>query len=194
MTATLSERISETEARLAALRAKRGAAVLDDADFDALEYANAEAELEALRDAEGEHVRRERSAAASERLKRKADLRDKVKRLERERLAAVSEADEAVKALVDALKRATVANGKLHEAIHEITGKGAHGFQPLNFENRLSTYIAADMRKLKQGPRGGRLGFINWPINPPRQHEVWALEESKIVKADLAEALKGENA
>ncbi|MEY9099062.1 hypothetical protein ABIA24_001971 [Sinorhizobium fredii] len=186
----ISERIAASEAKLTALRAKRGAAVLDDADFDALEYANAEAELEALRDAEGIAVHRGRSAAASDRQRRRDALRNKIKRLERERLAAISEAEEAVKALVDALKRATVANGKLHEAIHEITGKGAHGFQPLNFENRLSTYLAADMRKFRQGPRGGRLGFINWPINPPRQHEVWALEEAKVVKGDLENALK----
>lgn len=194
MTTTLSERIASTEAKLAALRAKRGAAVLDDADFDALEYANAEAELEALRDAEGEAVRRERAMAQTARGKRRIELRDRIKRLERERLAAVSEAEESVKALVDALKRAIEANGEIHNAVHELTGRGPVGFMPISFENRLSTYLAADMRKLRQGPRGGRLGFMNWPINPPRQHEAWAVEESKVCKADLAEALKGENA
>ncbi|CAN7396968.1 hypothetical protein LJR235_002376 [Pararhizobium sp. LjRoot235] len=194
MTQTISARIVATEARLASLRAKRGAAVLDDADFDALEYANAEAELEALRDAETISVRREREAAGQTRTERRDEQRAKLKRLERERLAAVSEAEEAVKALVDALQRAIEANEEIHSAVHELTGRGPVGFAPISFENRLSMYLAADMRKLKQGPRGSRLGLVNWPNCPPRQHEAWAVEESKIAKADLAEALKGENA
>lgn len=191
MTAPLSERIAEVEAKLAAIRSRRGEAVLDgDDSFDVAEYTATQAQLDALRDAEGIAVHRERAAAQVSRGRRRAELKDIVTATERERIEAITEADEHARALVEALQRAAAANDRIHKAIHELTGKGAHGFQPLNFENRLSGYLAAVMRSFRDGPRGGRFGFINWPAGPRRKSGAWAIEEDKIVAGDLKQALK----
>jgi hypothetical protein len=187
---SISDRISSKQAELEAMRRVAGEAVLDGADFDTSKISAVEAELAALTSAEGVEAVRGREGARRAREARRGALKDTIKREERERLAAITEADEAVQALVDALTRAMDASGKIHTAIHELTGRGAMGFQPLHFENRLSTYLAADMRRLKDGPRGGRFGFINWPTHPPRKHDAWASEENTLVAGDLAQALK----
>jgi hypothetical protein len=192
MTATTSpERISEAEAQIAALRAQRGAAALDGGDFDAAAYAAAEAQVEALRDAEGILVAREREGAAKARGARRTALKGIIEAEEKHRIESLVAAEEHARGLVAAIGSATEANAKISAAYHELTGRGSIAYQPLNFENRLSTYLSAVMRSLKDGPRGGRFGFITWPWPAMRQaRDVWSIEEAKVVKCDLDQALK----
>ncbi|MBB4277246.1 hypothetical protein [Rhizobium mongolense] len=188
MTATISERISAVEATLAALRAKRGAAVLDDSVFDALEYANLEGELEALRDAEGEQVRRERHAAGSARTAHKAEQRDRLKDLERQRTEALKRAEEATRALAASLERTLSLNDQMAAAAHEIAGSVPSPLNGLDFARRLSNRLAAVMATIA-GHRH-RLGNLEWHNSMSKPSDDWAAGESRLLEPHLKSILE----
>ncbi|WP_037468316.1 hypothetical protein [Sinorhizobium fredii] len=188
MTATISERIQAAEAHLTALRAKRGSALLDGENIDAAEYANAEHELAALRDAEGELVRRERDIASGFRKSRQSELRARLKDLERKRIDALQAAEEGARQLAAALERALSLNDQMAAAAHEITGAVPTPLQALAFTGRLSNRLSAVMSNNKANRY--RFGNLVWPHSMAKAGDSWAVEESRLLEPHLKPILE----
>lgn len=181
----LSERIATAEAKLDGMRAKRGAAILDDADFDAAEYASTEAELAALRDAENIQVHRQRAGARGAREARTAELRDTIADLERKRIVAITECEEFARSMVAATRRVLDITAREALAVHELSGKVPIPLSSINAENRLSLRFAAVMQGLKKAGANRRFGHVEWPPSMHVQAENWAVEEAKAVAGHL---------
>src|SRR5688500_16433631 len=93
----LPERRAEATARVTALRRERGERLADGLSFDGAALAEAEATLQALSDAEGVVVERQRAAAAREEQRRRERLRGELVAAEEDRLAAIQRAEIAAK-------------------------------------------------------------------------------------------------
>ena len=89
----------DAETRLAELRRKRGAAVLDGRPLDAIEIAATEAELDALAEAEAEQIRRQREAEAARIAALQKVLSAELRDREKARLHLVAQAEAAAREL-----------------------------------------------------------------------------------------------
>ncbi len=112
----------EIETRLASLRRDRGAATLAGKAFNSAVIASAEAELDALHDAEAEASRRDLEAAEAARLKQLGELHTQLAVLERDRLQDIKEAEAATRHLAAALSRVLRTNEEMAKVAHRITG------------------------------------------------------------------------
>src|SRR5262249_2647301 len=99
----LSARAADLNQRIAALRRQRAAALLAGDAFDRGGIADAEAELAALGDAEGEAVAQRRTKARETADRRRGEVLKAVTASEASRLAAVGRAEAAARALSSAL-------------------------------------------------------------------------------------------
>lgn len=86
----LAERAASERDKLARLKQRRGTALLDGGKLDHRPVVDAEQTIEAIADAEGEQVRRERAAAAAERAAARAALMVQIGEVEDKRLAAIA--------------------------------------------------------------------------------------------------------
>src|SRR5262245_12770699 len=143
-------RVSAANKKLESLRRKRGAAVVDEdgaqflvlskqiadveKDIAAIDQAIAEADQEAAR----------RRAADAPRLAAEAHRRGlaEVESIEKERLAAVAEAEAAARAMVTALQRAQAAAAKLNARCPQTS------INEPNFSMRMSERLTATLRPL----------------------------------------------
>jgi len=180
---SIVQRISEAEARLAGLRAKRGSALLDGENIDAAEYANAEAELAALRDAEGEQVRRERQAAGQARGSRRDEQRARLRDLERQRVEALQDAEEAARTLAETLGHLLSVNEEMAGSAHEISGTVPSPLSGVAFARRLSDRLSAVMSTVAGHKH--RMGNLVWPTSMCKPDQSWAAEESRLVEPHL---------
>jgi ribosomal protein L29 len=157
----LTERRAEAETRLMELRAQRGVAMLDGNSFSDAEIDSLEHELAGLNEAEGEAVRRERAATASERQKRLAELRKQLTALEATRLGAVQDANTSARTLAESIESVLSVNAEMAKIAHEFTGgKVSVMMMESDLVSRLSGRLSAVMGSIT-GYRN-RFGGIEW--------------------------------
>ena len=149
------------ETRLACLRRERGAATLAGKKFNSAVIASAEAELDALHDAEAEASRRDLEAAEAARLKQLGELHTQLAVLERDRLQDIKEAEAATRQLAAALSRVMRTNQEMAKVVHRITGgRTPTPLSGPDFVSRLAGRIGAIMTTIPNCR--ARFGSIEW--------------------------------
>ncbi|MER9080611.1 hypothetical protein [Mesorhizobium sp. M0895] len=183
------ERRATVEGRLASLRQARGIAMLDATIFDDRELTALESELEALNEAEGEAVRRQREQAAEAEQQRLANLRKKLTVVEENRLEAVDRAEKAARDLCDALKEVRARSADATRLLRALGVRPAVLLDVYELEFRMSLRFAAAIKPLVG--LGRRFGQITFPEARTPYDKPWRAEEQAIANPDISCALKG---
>jgi hypothetical protein len=179
------------EARLEELRRQQGAALLDGTAFDRESIASLEDEIEALTDAESEAVRRERSEAEARRQEQRRRLQRQLRDAENSYLAAVGEAEQGVRAFVDAVLKAQKASLAMQAIAHSLTGaRTASALASLSFASRLSMRAGSVLSQIK--PPSSRFGELQWRVGMFSAEDRWSEKESMVVASQLQAALADE--
>lgn len=174
--AVLAERRASVQARLVSLRNAASDALLGGSDLDAIEVARAEAELEAIAYAEGELVRRERTAALEAYRGQQGQLRRHLLDLAERRLAVVAEAEQATRALADALARHDALVVEMLSTAHQITGRPVLGISRADAMKSLSHRFSAVLdAKLRLNKRFGDVDLFTHPLT--RADDDWSKAE-----------------
>jgi hypothetical protein len=189
----LSTQLADAETRLEAARKMAGVAVLEGRDIDHMAMAAIEAEITSIHAAGGELARREREAAAVAERARREGLRQKLIKMNQERLEAAGRAEKAASDLCEALKLWTALNGEAARLVRALHGKGGAGQLDRNeTEARMSRFLANAMKPLTG--LGRKLGMITFPDYWNRFDGDWAKIESSLTEPEIQSALKGEDA
>ena len=184
----LQQRRTEAQDRLEQLRTARGAALLDEGKFDGNAIVDAEQELQALNDAEGEEVRRQRDEDEKKRKALLVQHRRDLAAMEGDRLAALREAEAGARQVVAGIARALAVNARMATTCHAISGDSAP--LPLNaagFVTRLAGRLSAVMASV--AGHGHRLGFLEWRPAMYHERDDWAACEQKLLAPHLAPLL-----
>ncbi len=186
----IAKRRTEIGDEIAALRQKRGAALLSGKKLNGAKIAELEAEAEALAEAEAEAARLERAEAAEIRRGRTAAARHKLADLESKRLAAVRDAHNNARDLAEALSRAlsigadmTMLLGRLGTGVPMTLGR-------FEIDSRMGGRVSATM-VAASGSR--RLGSVVWMPAIYSGSDDWAEEERRIVGRQLNPIINGES-
>jgi len=149
------------EGKLSDLRRQRGAAILDGKKYDATAILSAADELAALEDVEGERTRRDRLAADRVRAEQATKLRTELVAAKEDYTAAWTDAEGAVRDLVDAVRRVIEGAATMTRLAHDLTGESAPiPVSPSAVVSRLGGRIGAVLATIP-GHRS-RLGGLSW--------------------------------
>jgi hypothetical protein len=158
----------DAQARLSDLRNARGVALLDGKPFDDGDIARAEAELDAIEVAQVETARRERQEATTVRLQAAARKKAKLRKMFKERMQAVDDAENACVGLMLALKAIHDTDMSMRGLIADLGYRLPNGLSTMPVELRLSLRISDALSAAIA--RGGKFGRINFaaPSQGPR--------------------------
>jgi hypothetical protein len=157
----MSETREALESRLSALRQQRGSAALDGRRFDSTPIRAIADELAELEDVESEKARRSRLDADRVRAVSATRLRTELAAAKEEYTAAWTDADGAVRDLVDAVRRIIDGAATMTRLAHELTGEAAPiPVNPSAVVSRLGGRLGAVLATIP-GHRS-RLGGLNW--------------------------------
>lgn len=171
--------------RLETLHGARGAATLDGKSFDNRQIAQAEAELAALGEAEAEAVRRRRTAAAVADGARCAALRRRIEEVEAQRLEAVARAEQACRAMIDAMAQVMTASGEIRAAARAMGGRSPFALAADDVEARLADRLTVLLGTVAARPGWfGRLALRRPFFQAPT--DDWRDAERRVAAADLA--------
>lgn len=179
----LSERQAEAEERLAELRRKRGAAILDGKKIDAGEMTALEAEIVSLSDAQAEKVRRDRKAAQATWEREQDALREQYAALQATYLSKWREAEVALATYAEAAAWILRTGGTMRSVGHVIEGFPV----PIQLaENEICSRIGGRMSALMANVPGhrGRLGGVEWnggSLYTPQR--PWQQDEERVIGA-----------
>jgi hypothetical protein len=182
----LTARKTDALTRLDTMRQERGAAMLDGADFDHAAFAAVETELEALTEAEGEQVRRDRNAMARAEAERLNGLRNTLTIVEEQRLDAVDRAEKAARELADALKEVQARSADASKLIRALDAGNAMHLDAYSVELRLSNRLATALKPVTGLRR--RFGQIVFPEAQNAYYSPWRAAEQAIAAPDLSRA------
>jgi hypothetical protein len=175
----------ELETKLSDLRRQRGAAALDGKKFDAAAIAATEAELEALEDAEGERMRRERLDADRVRAEQATRLRTELAAAGEDYLNATTGAESAIRSFIEAVKRIDEAGERIRRAAKGLSGDGVPlPFGPSSIESRLGSRAGAVCSTM--AAHRSRLGGLSWTgttLYSPTQN--WREAEQALVEKHI---------
>lgn len=158
----MSEDRTTLAARVVALRRERGAAGLDGKPFDHTALADAETRLAALEDIEAERSHRLSEASVSADQLRVAGLRADVGASYQEFLQRGAEAEQAIGALVTALRGMKATGAQIIRAATAIkAGLAPSAFEALAIEERMSRFLSWQLAALTGGT--SRFGLFEWP-------------------------------
>lgn len=172
---TIAERIAATEAKHAALRAKRGADALDGRKVNAAEIAAVEAELEALSDAAAEEVRRERAVASHARRSRRAEQAERLKELAKTATEALQASEEGFRQGAGELAKALATYRLMASEMRELNDTAPMPLQPIAAAGRLSNRVLSVLGATFRS----RLGNIPLRATPDKPETNWAVAEAK---------------
>lgn len=177
---------TEIAARLVEARRERGIAVANGyKPRNNAEIAALELELDALDDAEGESVRRDREAAEAERIKQAEILKVELAALQRSYLQDVQEAQEHARGLAAAIGRALEGSAAMVRVAHRLTEKPAP--LPLGIrdvETRFGCRLAAVMSTVPD--HAHRLGANEWQPGHFKSTDDWHEAEAALLDRHVA--------
>ncbi|TIL43414.1 hypothetical protein [Mesorhizobium sp.] len=187
----ISTRRTEAETRLTELKHRQGVALLDDQEFDHTPLDAVEKELAALDAAEGEAVRRQREQAAKAEEARRTALKEKLERLNQDRLDAAERAEEAARAFTEASKEWIARNADCARIVRALnkTGGGAMLLDAGETEMRLSQMLTCALKPLFGLRR--KLGMIVFPDPWSRYAGEWKETERTNTESEILAVLKG---
>ena len=185
MTQTLQTRRTEAETKLSELRSARGAATLDNKEFDPAEIASLESEIASLDAAEGEATKRERAATQAGRRKRLSELRKELAALEATRLGEIQDMNSAARTLAENIGKNFDTTRQMSEVAHAISSETAPiPLQAPATALRLSARLSAVMGAVP-GYRH-RLGHIEWlGSSLYRAADDWRALEASLMERHL---------
>lgn len=179
----------QTEARLDALRAQRGIAMLDGTEFDSATVTELEQELDALTSAEGEAARRERVLLAQAEEQRQDNLRQLLAMVNDQRMEGIERAEKAAHELTDALKDVMARSADTVKIVRALDCGPALRLDAYEVESRLSQRLTAALKPVTGLRR--RFGHIMFPEAQTRYAGTWVAGESAETEHDISRALKG---
>jgi hypothetical protein len=158
----------DAQARLSELRNARGVALLDGRPFDDGEITRAEAELDAIEVAQVEAARRGRDEAAAVHRQAVARKKAKLRKMFKERMQAVDDAENACVGLMLALKAIHDTDMSMRGLIADLGYRLPAGLSAVSIELRLSLRISDALSAAIA--RSGKFGRINFaaPSQGPR--------------------------
>ncbi|TGT35692.1 hypothetical protein [Mesorhizobium sp. M8A.F.Ca.ET.165.01.1.1] len=185
----LPTHLADAEARLEAARKTAGAAVLEGRDIDHMAMMAIEAEIEGIHAAGGEIARREREARATAERNRIAGLREKLDRLNIERIEVASKANKAASELCEYIKPWLVMNADCARLVRTLNGKGGAGIlDKPDSEIRISRMLACTLKPLTGlGRKFGLMTFQGVPLDTVS----WADTEQATTSPEILAVLKG---
>lgn len=183
MTGAISERIQAAEAKIAAMKAKRGAAILDDADFDAAEYVSVEHELEALRDAEAISVRRERAAAGQARADRRGADQARLHDLFQQYLKDWGEADAYARRFAATFAQIEASHAEMVSIAHRLDSQVPSTLSAIDLPNRASNYLTAVLKSIPG--HSHRLGRMQLHHSMTKPADDWAETEARMLRETI---------
>ena len=187
--ADLSTQLADAESRLEAAKKMAGAAMLEGRDIDHMAMAAIEAEITSIHAAGGEIARREREAAAEAERSRIAGLKDKLRRIDADRLEAAEKAEKAAKDLCSALRLWIAFNSDAARIVRSLKGGGAGLLDPMETEMRISHMLGSTLKPLFGNRR--KLGQISFFTILDRYAGSWRKLERDATDAEIHLALKG---
>lgn len=164
-------------ARIEEMRAAEGAALLDGEKFNRAPLDRLRAELEALDAAEGEASRRDAEKAAIEAARLRKERLAALSNAEDARLAAIDRAEAAARELADALVAAEKAKAEVLAIHSQLGGKPIMAL--LDHSNRISRRLSAVMKPLTGLTR--RFGQVEFRESLPHERGPWRDSEAALV-------------
>lgn len=187
--ADLSTQLADAEARLESAKKMAGTAVLEGHAVDIAAMMAIEAEIEGIRSAGGELARREREAAAEAERSRIAGLKEKLRRIDADRLEAAEKAEKAAKDLCSALRLWIAFNADAARIVRALKGGGAGLLDPIETELRISHMLGSTLKPLFGNRR--KLGQISFFTILDRYAGSWRRLERDATDTEIQIALKG---
>ncbi|TPM33887.1 hypothetical protein FJ955_03900 [Mesorhizobium sp. B2-2-2] len=190
----LAARLVDAEARLEAVKRTSGQAMLEGRDIDHMAMAAIEAEISSIYAAGGEIARREREEATATERARRDGLRQKLERLNQDRLEAAEQAEKAARDLCEAGKLWIAANGDCARIVRALnaSGGGAGVLDASETETRLSLMLTNVLKPLVGLRR--KFGMIAFPDALSRFADNWADVERANTETEILAVLKGADA
>lgn len=192
---TLIERRDEVAARRDGLRRERSAAVLQTGALPAKvdqALSTTERELEALEDALGEEVRRQRLADAQEEAARLAHARAGLRAAEAKRLDAVSRAQAGAKATAEALRDALDATAEAEKCMATIGRPRPPSINLREMERWLGGKLSLTLWTVSKRFKIGNVVLHPLPFETPESAKDWRAEAERIGAAALNPLLSPE--
>lgn len=190
--ADLHSQLLDAEGRLEAAKRAAGAAVLEGRDVDHMAMAAIESEITALYAAGGELARQEREAVAEAERSRIAGLREKLRRIDADRLDAVEKAERAAKDLCSALRLWIAFNTDAARIVRALKGGGGGLLDPIETEMRISHMLGSVLKPLFGNRR--KLGQISFFTILDRYAGSWSRLERDATDNEIQILLKGTDA
>lgn len=190
-TSDLPERIAAAEQAIAALRDERAQAMLEGKDFDSARLSAAEAELEALEDAQAAQHRQAQKAAQEATAEAAETLRKEVLDLEAKRIGHVEQAEAHARAMVAELHEAEACRAEIEARFRRMGVGWAPGRndQAVRLARALCAVLTPLAGKGGVGTRWGDLTLRRGFIAPS---DAWAKHEES-VGARMRTTLEAEN-
>lgn len=192
MMTDLPTQLADAESRLEAARKMAGVAVLEGRDIDHMAMAAIEAEITSIHAAGGEVARREREAAAEAERNRIAGLREKLRRIDADRLDAAEKAEKAAKDLCSSLRLWIAFNTDAARIVRALKGGGAGLLDPGETELRISHMLGSTLKPLFGNRR--KLGQISFFTILDRYAGSWRRLERDATDNEIQSVLKGTDA
>lgn len=182
----IATRKSDAVDRLAVLRRKAGASVLEGKPFDHGIITALEAEIAILGEAEGEAVRRDREKQRDAIEAGRAAMRRTIEESERKRLAALEKAEKAAHEMAATLVEAL---GHADDICGGCAALGLHAAEIHRdgMRDRMSWRLAYAMRALIDFRH--EFGQARFPEPQTRFGELWHEAESKVAVNDIKRAM-----
>ena len=185
----LHAQLTDAETRLEAARKMAGVAMLEGRDIDHMAMAAIEAEITSIHAAGGEMARREREAAAEAEKARIAGLKEKLRRIDSDRLEAADKAEKAAKDLCSALRLWIAFNSDAARIVRALKGSGAVMLDPTETEMRISHMLGSALKPLFGNRR--KLGQISFFTILDRYAGSWRRLERDASDHEIQTVLKG---
>jgi hypothetical protein len=190
--ADLHSQLLDAESRLEAAKRASGTAVLEGRDVDHMAMAAIEAEITSLHAAGGEMARREREAAAEAERARIAGLKEKLRRIDADRLEAVDKAEKAARDLCSNLRLWIAFNADAARIVRVLKGGGAGILDSNETEMRISQMLGSALKPLFGNRR--KLGQISFFTILDRFSGSWRRLERDATDNEIQIALRGPDA
>lgn len=185
---TLERQRIAAEARLALAEKRAGESYLDAETYDASTIIAAEADLVAIRAAEGELARRERAATVAAEAARVAAARERLIETEAKRLDAVEWAETAARNLSAALIEVMAHGRDVTRLVRSLGGGSCLPLDSYDHAMRLSCRLSSAMTPLCGVTR--RFGQVAFGTDRPPFDQPWRAAEEAIGRNEVTKATK----
>lgn len=174
------------------MRQARGAAYADGTTYDDTEIATVSAELDALSEAEGEVVRRDRKAQADARTVQRTKSVNQLLKAHTARLEAVGKAEKAASELVAALVDIEAQASVMQECAVSLGSNRIGSISTNSLRGRLARMLTRSFKPLMgTSSRWGSIGFPPLVGKEVRMDGDWKAYEASLSETELELITKG---